>query len=304
MLGVFFRVPCMALWHGLVLMILRAVTTSCAENLQRFAQRPEHPRRWLNAFGVALGVLGAPLDAVAYTVAPQSVLAPVGMVGMLFSLMAAQHVHGDDLTLRDIFGALAVLLGAGFCLHSGSSETRAPSWEMYAVYAGCVLLVCSTLALSLLIREKVKDGKLDKWIKGRWEGLFLSPSTDVMASALLGGSLASSSVVCSKTLMATLAESGASATDFSNLFQAAMPLALVAPAHLYVLNRSYGRHSLVIMSPSMGASSLLCNVLTGYLLYGEVPMAAIEFSVGIALICMGILSLMTLRSKSSTVLAQ
>ncbi|CAL1169647.1 unnamed protein product [Cladocopium goreaui] len=101
-----------------------------------------------------------------------------------------------------------------------------------------------------------------------------------------------------------LAESGASATDFSNLFQAAMPLALVAPAHLYVLNRSYGRHSLVIMSPSMGASSLLCNVLTGYLLYGEVPMAAIEFSVGIALICLGILSLMTLRSKSSTVLAQ
>ena len=31
--------------------------------------------------------------------APQSVLAPVGMVGMLFSLMAAQHVHGDDLPL-------------------------------------------------------------------------------------------------------------------------------------------------------------------------------------------------------------
>ena len=37
----------MALWHGLLLMILRAVTTSCAENLQRFAQRPENPRRLL-----------------------------------------------------------------------------------------------------------------------------------------------------------------------------------------------------------------------------------------------------------------
>ncbi|CAJ1357350.1 unnamed protein product, partial [Effrenium voratum] len=45
-----------------------------------------------------------------YTVAPQSVLAPVGMarkpmtqcsgeVGMLFSLLAAQHVHGDELPL-------------------------------------------------------------------------------------------------------------------------------------------------------------------------------------------------------------
>ncbi|CAE7248984.1 unnamed protein product, partial [Symbiodinium sp. CCMP2456] len=53
------------------------------------------------------------------------------------------------------------------------------------------------------------------------------------------------------------------------LFSAALPLALIAPLHLYVLNRSYGRHSLVIMSPSMGASALLFNVLTGYLLFGE-----------------------------------
>ena len=43
-----------------------------------------------------------------------------------------------------------------------------------------------------------------------------------------GGSLASSSV-CSKTLMATLAES----TQLLQLVKAALPLALVAPAHLY-----------------------------------------------------------------------
>ncbi|CAK9035019.1 unnamed protein product [Durusdinium trenchii] len=265
----------MALWHGLLLMILRAVTTSCAENLQRFAQRKENPKRWLNAFGVALGVLGAPLDAVAYTVAPQSLLAPVGMVGMLFSLLAAQHVHGDDLTLRDVLSALAVLFGAGCCIHSGSSETQTPSWEMYAVYASCVLFVCTFLGLSLFLRESTQ-------------------AADVLASALLGGSLASSSVVCSKTLMATLTDAGAA---LSQMLQAALPLGLVAPAHLYVLNRSYGRHSLVIMSPSMGASALLCNVLTGYLLYGEVPLAAIEFSIGISLICLGILSLMAFRSK-------
>ena len=117
----------MALWHGLLLMLLRACTTSCAENLQRFAQRPEAPRPYLNALGVTLGVLGAPLDAVAYTVAPQSVLAPVGMVGMLFSLLAAQRLHGDELTLKDLASACAVLVGAACCLHSGSSETSQPS---------------------------------------------------------------------------------------------------------------------------------------------------------------------------------
>lgn len=76
-----------------------------------------------------LGILGAPLDAVAYTVAPQSVLAPVGMVGMLFSLLAAQRLHGDDLTLKDLASAVAVLFGAACCLHSGSSETATPSWD-------------------------------------------------------------------------------------------------------------------------------------------------------------------------------
>ena len=65
--------------------------------------------------------------------------------------------------------------------------------------------------------------------------------------------------------MSTLAES----TQLLRLLRAAVPLAFVAPAHLYVLNRSYGRHSLVVMSPSLGAGALLSNVLTGYLLYGE-----------------------------------
>ena len=43
-----------------------------------------------------------------------------------------------------------------------------------------------------------------------------------------------------------LAESGASATDFSNLFQAAMPLALVAPAHLYAARIADGLGGIMV----------------------------------------------------------
>jgi hypothetical protein len=43
-----------------------------------------------------------------------------------------------------------------------------------------------------------------------------------------------------------LAESGASATDFSNLFQAAMPLALVAPAHLYAAGIADGLGGMMV----------------------------------------------------------
>lgn len=43
-----------------------------------------------------------------------------------------------------------------------------------------------------------------------------------------------------------LAESGASATDFSNLLQAAMPLALVAPAHLYAAGIADGLGGIMV----------------------------------------------------------
>ncbi|CAE6964618.1 unnamed protein product [Symbiodinium sp. CCMP2592] len=150
------------------------------------------------------------------------------------------------------------------------------SEEMYATYVATAVIWCSLLAVALFACRETA-GRLD-----------------ALASALLGGSLGSSSVVASKTFTAALVTSPRS--PFT-LFCAALPLALVAPLHLYVLNRSYGRHSLVIMSPSMGASALLFNVLTGYLLFGEVPVGFWEFSLGISLILSGVLSLMSWKSK-------
>ncbi|CAE7033903.1 unnamed protein product [Symbiodinium natans] len=160
-----------------------------ARNLQRLAQRPERQNRPLNILGVSLGVLSAPLDAVAYSVAPQSVLAPVGMVGMLFSLLAANRVHGDDLTPKDVLSALAVVLGAALCLDGGAdsgSARTAPSWEMYAAYIGTAVAMCSLLAGALFACRETA-GRLD-----------------ALCSAMLGGSLGSASVVASKTLTAAL----------------------------------------------------------------------------------------------------
>ena len=35
---------------------------------------------------------------------------------------------------------------------------------------------------------------------------------------------------------------------------------------------------MVVMSPSLGAGALLCNVLTGYLLYGEAITISVTYS--------------------------
>lgn len=258
----------MALWHGLLLMLLRAMAQSAAENIQRWAQRPEKPSTLANALGVALGVASAPMDAIAYSLAPQSVLAPVGMIGMLFSLLAAQKVHGDPLLPRDVGGAITVLAGAGVCLVYGadSQDVALPTSEQLIAYGVFLSLSCASL-FGVLFHQREAGGRLDS-----------------LANALLGGILGASTIVASKMLTSALLAGSWPVLP-------GLAIAMLAPTHLYVLNRGYGRHSLVFMSPAMGGCTLLSNVATGYFLFSEVPVGLAEFGAGVSCICLGVLSL-------------
>lgn len=263
----------MALWHGVLLMVLRAAASTAAENLQRYAQRPQNPRRMLNLFGVLLQVASAPMDAIAYSVAPQSVLAPIGTVGMLFNLVAAQKVHGDALSRRDIAATTLVVVGASMCTLSGSpsdgtgSTPTAAKFEVYVVF---VAAFCAALASVLVALRRT-----------------CSPR-DGFANALLGGVLGSTTVVASKVISSAFL--AADATMLSRIC-ALVPIVLLAPTHLYVMNRCCGRYPLVFVSPVCGTAGLLGNVATGAFLYSERPVAPYFFSFGVMLLCCGVLSL-------------
>eukprot|EP00411_Alexandrium_monilatum_P009247 CAMPEP_0175328300 /NCGR_PEP_ID=MMETSP0093-20121207/75480_1 /TAXON_ID=311494 /ORGANISM="Alexandrium monilatum, Strain CCMP3105" /LENGTH=248 /DNA_ID=CAMNT_0016625337 /DNA_START=52 /DNA_END=798 /DNA_ORIENTATION=- len=230
----------MALWHGVLLMVFRSAATSLAENLQRFAQRPERPQFVLNAVGVLLQVVSAPMDAIAYTVAPQSTLAPV-------SCAVSCMMHGAP---------------------SEDSSRSEPSTAAFASYVVCATLACSILAGMLVALREVRG------------------SSDALVNAVLGGILGSMTVVAGKVVRAAFT---APSAGFLSIVSTCLPTTVLVLVHLFVLNRGYGRHPLVFMSPVGGAAGLIANVAAGRFLYSEVPVAPLRFVSAVGLLCVGVL---------------
>jgi len=245
----------MALWQGMLLIGVRVFLVTAAENLQRYAQRCVPPRRTLNVMGVLIGVCSAPLELIAYSVAPQSMLAPFGMLSLVLN-MGVAHLHGDVLRPRDAFATVLVIAGSLICLLHGAASNEGPAslppMAALLLYAVCVSVCCGVLGCLLAARRSVQGRK------------------HAIMSAMLGGILGSSVLVASKVLAASLTSHEAT---LASVALACVPLLLLVPLHLFILNRGFGQHPLVFMSPVIGTVGMLANVTTGCLLYNEIPVA-------------------------------
>merc|ERR1712232_1207772 len=104
---------------------------------------------------------------------------------------------------------------------------------------GVVALACALLSAALVMLRDVGG------------------TCDALAQALLAGLLGSTTVVATKILSAALIASDATSLS---IVVSVVPLATLAPLHIYVMNRGFGRHPLVFLSPVMGASGLLSKV--------------------------------------------
>lgn len=273
----------MTLWQGVLLMVIRALESSVAKNIQRWAQRPEKPRPVVNILGVLLKVCTGPMDAIAYSLAPQLTLAPFGMtLGLVFDFVAARRLHGDAVTARDIFAGVLVVTGTAICLVNGAEDEsgvrQPPSLDLLMRYTATVSMMTAML-LSAIVRLQDTRG-----------------SPDALAHAALGALLGSMTLVAGKVLIAHIVQPSRSLVGTLCYGMAAV---VTVPLHLYILNRGFGRHSLVFLSPVSGALQLICNVTTGLMLYCEVPMAPHWFSCGIVLLIGGV-AMFCLKTKAST----
>jgi len=266
----------MALWQGIALMVIRAIESSLGKNLQRYAKRPGRYNPTLNILGVLLKVLAGPMDAIAYNIAPQSTLAPFGMfLGLLLDFGVAKRVHGDAVDRRDIAAAVLIVAGTVLCLANGAVKNDGPSsvptLGMLGTYAVCISAV---VAMPFFAVVKLRHSSVGQ--------------ADALAHAALGGILGSMTLVAGKLLIPALT---AHDETWLTIALKVAVVGLVVPLHLYVLNRGFGRHSLVFLSPAQGALGLLANVTTGFCLYSEVPVAPMWFGLGVALLLAGVLVL-------------
>eukprot|EP00419_Tripos_fusus_P029959 CAMPEP_0172726894 /NCGR_PEP_ID=MMETSP1074-20121228/91370_1 /TAXON_ID=2916 /ORGANISM="Ceratium fusus, Strain PA161109" /LENGTH=291 /DNA_ID=CAMNT_0013553995 /DNA_START=9 /DNA_END=884 /DNA_ORIENTATION=+ len=271
----------MTLLQGMCLVTFRQLVVTASENLQRYAQRRVPPRRVLNILGVLLGVVTTPLDMIAYSVAPQSVLAPFGMLQLLLNFGVA-HFHGDVFRKSDVLATAVVIAGSFICLWSGAPSKKhpfqLPQMETLQIYSVCVLTCCAFLGCLLAAMRKVG---------GR---------TDAVLHCLLGGTLGSTVLVSSKVLAASwIAED----RTFASVALACVPPLTLGAVHLSIINRGFGRHPLTFMSPGLSVVGLLANVTTGCLLYSEVPVEPLYFAVGVTVLCYGVIKIRTVNNNDA-----
>jgi hypothetical protein len=148
-----------------------------------------------------------------------------------------------------------------------------PPMRSLGIYAAC-LFTCSVVFGSILRCLNKVGGRPDAFMH-----------------CLLGGILGSSTLVASKLMFAALVSED---RTIVRVALSAVPLITLAPFHLKVINRGFGRHPLMFMSPGLSTCGMLSNVATGCLLYNEVPVEPLYFAGGVAALCYGVASLRVL----------
>lgn len=273
----------MAVIVGLFCSAVSLLVGFTAINIQRHAQRRKNPCQVLNLCGVLLNLVVGPIDMTAYSLAPQSLLAPFGMLGLVLNLVAGPKLHEETVSRSDTLATLLIVLGSVICLTYGEHGAHdsegsaiaggaAPSDSAMFHYVSIVGAISVALGV-LLARLRQAGGH-----------------ADAVANAVLAGVLGSTTVVAGKGI----GEAVASGSWF-RIVGSLLPLLVLAPLHLYVLNRGMGRHSTVVFVPLNAAAGLLANIFSGFLLYGESPDSAVHFGAGAALMVGGVLCMSAAR---------
>mmetsp|Transcript_53835 Transcript_53835/g.116367 ORF Transcript_53835/g.116367 Transcript_53835/m.116367 type:complete len:305 (-) Transcript_53835:5-919(-) len=272
----------MALLIGVFLSLASSVTGFIALNIQCLAQQQESPRPTLNLAGVLLNLLVGPLDLMAYTHAPQSLLAPVATFALVLNLVAAPRLYGTPVARRDAVATSLIICGTVACLLFGARGAEVTD-DKEEIGRGSGP---SPTAMSFYVMLVATAGVFLIWVLVALREV--GGYRDALANASLGGILGSTTVVAGKGIGIALA------TPAWTPFSVARPVVLLlclAPVHLYTLNRGLGRHSSVLMVPLTGAASLLANVFSGFLLYGDAPQSIVGFLGGLGVLVGGVLAL-------------
>lgn len=91
---------------GMFLALTSTAMSATGMNLQRLGQRKEKQAtslknkrrgRNLNHLGIFLATSCGLLDLISFGYAPQTLLAPLGALGLIFNLLLAPILHGEEL---------------------------------------------------------------------------------------------------------------------------------------------------------------------------------------------------------------
>lgn len=268
------------LWLGIVLAVLASMTGTVGKQCFRFSQlqTEKGTRSTLYVAKVSLAcgyilnvIVGPLLDMGSYAFAPQSVIAPLGGLDVVWNTLSAPCTLGERLTPSLVFGCVLISGGATGTSFFGSKEDKAFDIEKlrstlfrWAVLA-YMLVLLAWLAFNLIFlvpRSSAPKGQPFK-TGDKWRGLSLG----MTAGSIAGNMFCVKAFV--EVVQASISEgTGAYWLDWLPyvLFAGAI---FFATSNLYFLTKAMREYEALFMGAVFEGTLITAACVSGVVVFSE-----------------------------------
>ena len=250
--------------------------------------------------GMSLVILGALLDVASYGFAPQSLLAPMATLTLVFNTLLAPKFLGEQLSNRDI-GATGVIV-AGTVVVIAFSPHATPEYtvdDLRELYFRLIVLVygCAIVSVLAFFHSVTQKFDQDPPLDGIWAKIF--PLSFPAFAGIIGGQ----SVLFAKCAVEMIKTSISSDNQFiyPEPYFAILLLAFCLYLQMKYLNAGLARFDALYVIPIYQVFWMISGILGGAIVFNEFVgfsiLQWIFFPFGVFIAMMGIY-LLTHRQRS------
>lgn len=300
--------PAVGMWvAGFLISLVFSVLNSVGINLQKLSMTRNDTAEvkkttlkqplWMLGFGLVC--LGSLLDFVAFGMAPQTLLAPLAALSLVWNMLIAPIFHKEKVTRENLLATAIIFIGVTLTVIFAGHNT--PTYELEdlirlyqqpAMYAYIVLIVCFLGGLFAFCRYIERTHNFE-------EGLF-----HIICYGGIAGTFGGQSVLLAKSTVELLKSA---IWGDSGFYMFTQPTSYVIIAGLgaclgfqvHFLNGGLARFDALVVIPVYQSFWILMSVLGGIMYFEEyvsmTRMQMLMFTIGSCVTILGIIVLLKTR---------
>ncbi|ETN00992.1 hypothetical protein PPTG_17308 [Phytophthora nicotianae INRA-310] len=317
--------PEKAIWViGFTIAVVFSFLASVGINLQKKALKqnelmaePKPAYRlplWM--LGFILCVVGSVLDFVAFGLAPQSLLAPLAALTLVWNMMLAPCFNKEKLSRKDIVSTLVIFVGATIAVVFASHTSPSYNLDMLMqLYRDPLTIVYFCVVFLTIVAHYAAIKIVDMFCLMSKRHRIIQVGTPAMWSTIrlvgyagLAGTLGGQSVLFAKStaeLLKGVFNGDASCFVHYQTYLIALALAVCLVLQIKYLNGGLVHYDALSMVPVYQAYWVISGVLGGVIYFQEIRtfsvLQAVMFVLGIGISIFGVVLLSRRKHAPSTV---
>ena len=316
--------PATDIWViGFIIAVVFSFLASVGINLQKkalkqneLAAEPKAPYRlplWM--FGFMMCLVGSILDFVAFGLAPQSLLAPLAALTLVWNMILAPCFNNEKLSRNDLVSTLVIFVGATiavvFAAHTSPSYNLDRLMQLYrdpltiAYFCVVFLVLVVHLAAIKIVDRLCLVSKQDRIIQAGSPAMWAT--LRLVGYAGLAGTLGGQSILFAKSsaeLLKGVFDGDAGCFVRYQTYIIALALVLCLCLQIKYLNGGLVHYDALSMVPIYQAYWVISGVLGGVIYFQEIrtfsALQAVMFVLGIGISVFGVILLSRRKHAPST----